>query len=328
MRDSGHRTGNWIERRRARPQRPGWPTSRRFTANRTGALLNCVSNGSISHTKPRVWPGTHGSLVTTPTLAPCYARMQGANTLADDPGVGKIGLVLVVLALVNTARCYNADLARSLAAAPIVGPMIDPPAKTPAYVSVVGTPAASALPETDFATWFPAEPAKDAYDPVVWKAIQGYMAHAGTQAGWTEVCKKISGAAGSDRSASPALGALACSDDGTVTEFQQFAAEVLATRAALALWVKGAPGGAVGGIQGRQGKIRILCSTTVLARQGAASPWGAACTRALDNSYLSGDGAASFAALGEAYTAAATEIAKLDPTVDAEPGYFDDAKKK
>ena len=242
--------------------------------------------------------------------------------------MGKIGFVLVILALIGTARCYNADLAKSLAGVPIVGPLVEPPATVPAYVNTIGTPAASALPETDFATWFPVDPAADPYNPATWKAIQSYMAHAHTQAGWAEVCKKIGEAAGGDRSAKPALGALSCSSDGTVTEFQQFAAQVLATRAAVALWVKGAPGGALGGIQGRQGEIRLLCATTVLARQGPTSPWTSACAKALDTSYLAGDGAATFAALGEAYTAAAAEIAKLDPTVDPEPGYFGDAPKK
>ncbi|MBA4180773.1 MAG: hypothetical protein C0506_09315 [Anaerolinea sp.] len=242
--------------------------------------------------------------------------------------MGKIGLLFVILALLTTARCYDTDLAASLAGMPIVGPMVEPPTTPPAYVATIGTPAASALPEADFATWFPTDPAADAYNPAVWKAIQGYMAHAKTQSGWAEVCKKVGAAAGGDRSANSALGALACSSDGTVTEFQQFSAQVLATRAALALWVKGAPGGTIGAIQGRQGEIRVLCATSVLARQGPASAWPAACAKALDVAYLSGDGATTFAALAEAYTIAAAEIAKLDPTVDPEPGYFAEAAKK
>lgn len=237
--------------------------------------------------------------------------------------------MVVLLALFGTVRCYNADFASSLGGLPVVGPMVAPPAVSPAYVSAIGKPAASALPETDFAKWFPAETPADPYAPALWTAIDAYMTVAGTQAGWAEVCKKVNAAAGADRAANPLLGALACSDDGSVTQFQRFSVEVLAMRASVALWLKGAPGGAIGAVQGRQGELRLLCGSSLIARQGAAaSPWPGACAKALDLAYLTNDGAATFAALGEAYSIAATEIARLDPTIDPEPGYFGPPAKK
>ena len=243
--------------------------------------------------------------------------------------MGKIGLLVVVLALFGSVRCYNADLAASLGGLPIVGPMVAPPASAPAYVNAIGTPVASALPEADFAKWFPAEPTADPYNPALWNGVEAYMTAAGTQAGWAEVCKKIAGAAGADRAASPLLGALACSDDGSVTQFQRFAVEVMAARGSVALWLTGAPGGTLAAIQGRQGELRVLCTSSLVSRQGTAnSPWPGACAKALDIAYLTNDGATTFAALGEAYRIAATEIARLDPTIDQAPGYFGAPVKK
>ena len=262
----------------------------------------------------------------SPPVAP-FIRQP--NVAADDPEVGKIGLIVVVLALFSTIRCYNADLAASLGGLPIVGPMIDPPAVAPAYVKTIGTPAAQALPEADFTAWFPADPATDPYNPALWTVIDAHMFAAGTQAGWAEVCKKLAGAAGADRAANPQLGALACSDNGTVTQLQRFAVGVLAARASVALWLTGAPGGTIGAIQGRQGELRVLCTSSVVSRQGPANgPWQQACTKALDAAYLTNDGAATFAALGAAYTLAAAELARLDPTIDQEPGYFGAPAKK
>ena len=109
--------------------------------------------------------------------------------------MGKIGLIVVVLALFGSARCYNADLAASLGSVPIVGAMISPPAAAPAYVNTIGKPAAAVLPETDFTKWFAVDPAADPYSPALWAAIESYMTTAGTQAGWAEVCKKVAAAA-------------------------------------------------------------------------------------------------------------------------------------
>lgn len=236
--------------------------------------------------------------------------------------MGKVGLVAVVLALLATARCYSADLAGALAGVPIVGPMVSPPASTPGYVSNIGKPATATLPETDFSKWFTLD-APDPYDVTLWTSIESFLANTTTQAGWTEACKKVSAAAGSGRSANPPLGALACSGDGTVTQLQGFAAKLLAAQAMVALWLKGAPGASTGAIQARQGAIRLACAVDVVARQGGSgSAFAQACAKALGVAYLSGDGATTFTALGEAYRLVAGEIARLDPTIDPEPGYF------
>jgi len=236
--------------------------------------------------------------------------------------VKKAPWVFVLLALLGTARCYNADLVSALGGLPIVGPMVQPPPPVPAYVESIGTPAAATLPEADYAAWFPPEAPADPYTTAIWGQVDAFVPVAGTRAGWAEACKAVGGAAGSDRTANPRLGALACSNDPTVTQMQEFALHVLGAQAAVALWIKGELNGSIGAIQARQAELRVFCAAEVIARQGPASPWAAACEKALDAAYLSGDGPATFAALGEAYLAAATEIARLDPEVDAEPGYF------
>jgi hypothetical protein len=240
--------------------------------------------------------------------------------------LGKLGLFFVVLALVGTARCYNADYAASLGGLPVVGAMVSPPPVAPAYVNAIGTPAAVAVPETDFTKWFPTDAAVDPLDPAIWAGIDAFLATTGTQAGWAEACKKAGSAAGADRATNARIGALGCSSDASVTQFQQFAAKVLETQAAVALWMKGAPGGTLSAIQGRQGEVRVLCNSSLVSRQPATSPFVEACAKALDASYLSNGGDVTFGAIGEAYLLVADEIARLDPTVDAEPGYFGEAK--
>ena len=243
---------------------------------------------------------------------------------ADNHGVVKKALfALILLSFLGTARCYNADLASAFGGLPIVGPIVQPPEPVPAYVKTIGTPAPSALPESDFATWFPAETPADPYNAQLWKDIDLFTTIAQTQLGWTEACKKVSGAAGADRAANPKLGALASSNDPTVTQFQQFAVHLLGTQASVALWIKGELNGSTSAIHARQAELRVDCATTVVARQGAPeTPWSQACAKALDASYLSGDGPATFNALGDAYALVAAEIAKLDPEIDQEPGYF------
>ena len=236
--------------------------------------------------------------------------------------MGKYLTLLIGFILLSTARCYGADLEASLGGLPIVGPMVAPVATQPAYITAIGTPAAAAPPETDLATFFPAE-STDPYDVARWTAIRAFLATGHTQAGWTEVCKKAAAAAGAGRAASPSLGALACSNDGSVTAMQQFAVKVLEAQASLALYIKGAPGAGQSAVQGFQGEIRVICTTGILGRQGGpASPWGVACAAALDTAYLGGDAPATFKKLGEAYTAAATLLAAADATIDDAPGYF------
>ncbi len=242
---------------------------------------------------------------------------------ADDHGVISKGLwALVLLAFLGTARCYNADLAGAVGGLPIVGAIVQPPQAPPEYVKAIGTPAPAVLPETDYATWFPAEAPTDPYSAAVWKAVLQFVSATGTRAGWAEACKAVSTVAGSDRAANPRLGAIACSGDATVTEMQQFALHLLGAQASVALWIKGEPNGSTGAIQARQAEVRVLCATGVVSRQGAAAPWAEACAKAKDAAYLAGDGPATFDALAGAYLLAASEIARLDPEIDAEPGTF------
>lgn len=236
--------------------------------------------------------------------------------------VKKALFAVLLVSFLGTAQCYNADLVTALGGLPVVGPMVQPTQPPPAYIETIGTPAPARLPEVDYAAWFPAETPGDPFVLSTWQQIDRFVPVAGTRTGWPEACKAVSGAAGSDRAASPLLGALACSSDPTVTQMQQFALHVLGAQASVALWIKGEPNGSIGAIQARQAELRVFCTAGLIARQGPESPWPAACEKALDASYLSGDGPATFAALGEAYRAAATEIAALDPEIDAEPGYF------
>ncbi len=241
--------------------------------------------------------------------------------------MGKAGLLLVALSLFLSARCYNADMVGALGGLPIVGPMVSPPPATPGYVRAMGTPAPATLPEADPAKWFTADASTAPYDATRWSVIQSYLANASTQPGWAEVCKKISGSAGAGRSDNPQLGALACSADPSVTRLQALAIDILRAQAATALWISGAPGGSPGAIQGAQGEIRVFCATDVTSREGAESPLVHACAKALDTAYVAGDARATFTALGEAYTAVATEIATRDPKVAQEPAYFGAEKK-
>jgi len=243
---------------------------------------------------------------------------------ADDQSVIKKALFgLILLSFVGTARCYNADFASALGGLPIVGPIVVPPAPVPDYLRAIGTPAAATLPEAQYDTWFPAEAPEDPYSVEVWRQVQEFVAIAGSKTGWAEGCKAVGAVAGSDRTANARLGALACSSDATVTQMQQFALQLLGTEASVALWIKGEPNGSTGAIQARQAELRILCTTSVIARQGPeATTWAEACTKAMDASYLTGDGPATFAAIGDAYSLVADELARLDPEIDQEPGYF------
>lgn len=237
--------------------------------------------------------------------------------------MGKLLYLLVVLGLLSSARCYNADLVGALSGLPVVGPIVSPPAPTPAYVNAIGTPAPVKLPDVDPAKWFATEASADPYDPAKWTQVQQFLASADTAAGWAEVCKKMSAAAGSDRSAKPEPGALACSADPSVTRLQQLAVRLFEGQAAVALWLKGAPGASVGAIQGIQGEIRLICSIDTASRQGADSPITQACAKGMDAAYLTAnDGKTTFTAFADAYKLVATEIAKQDPKVAQEPAYF------
>ena len=235
----------------------------------------------------------------------------------------------MAFALFATARCYGAPV--DVSSIPFLS---SPAAATvPASVSSMGTPAAVQLPDLDFAKWFAAAASADGpadpYDVTTWQQVDAFYAIARTPDGWKEACKKAGTAAGAQRSTGPELGALGCSNDPAVTLVQQFAVQLLGMRAEVALWIRGVPGHTRGGIAGRQGEARLMCGVDVIAREGGAdSPYAAACAKALETAYASGDAKATFDAVGEAYRLVADEIARRDPTVDPEAAYYGTAAPK
>ncbi len=249
--------------------------------------------------------------------------------------MGKFAILAVALVLLSTARCYNADYESALGGVPLVGALINPPEPVPVYIDAIGKAAANTLPESDPKTWFglagatdASAGARDAYDVARWRDVATIAEVAGTQAGWAEVCKKVSTAAGAERTAEPKLGAMACSANGTVTALQRAAVGLLAMQAQVALYLRGVPGASVAAIGARQGELRVVCDTDVIGRLGGpGTPYGEACAKALEMDYLAGDAKATFAALDAAYAALAAEIAALDPKTADEPGYFETAKK-
>ncbi|OAI39878.1 hypothetical protein AYO38_06805 [bacterium SCGC AG-212-C10] len=235
--------------------------------------------------------------------------------------MAKILVLAVAFMLMGTARCFGSDAEVSipfLSSTPAVAP--------PASIASIGTPAAITLPEGDYASWFPLGGGADGRDPLnptLWAPIHEFASAAGTASGWAEACKKMTAVAGPDRAAAPEPGALACSDDPSVGRVQKFALQLLATRAATALWMRGAPGHGSAGIQAHLGQLRLLCGIDVIAREGGVSgPYGSACSSVLGSAKLTEGGDALFAALGAAYATVAAEIARRDPTVDPEAGTF------
>jgi hypothetical protein len=237
---------------------------------------------------------------------------------AEDQDVGKLPLLAVAMGLLLTARCYSADVAG-------IPFLSGGGATTPAYVQSIGTPVAVELPESDLAKWFPAEAPDGIGEAATWAQIEQFVTVGGTADGWAAVCKKFGEQVGAERAAKAEFGALACSSDASVTQIQHTAREILGVRANLALFVLGAPNGTVGAVQARQAQLRVTCGIEPATRGEAIA---AACEQALDATYLEDDGRTSFAAAGEAYAAIAAEIARLDPTVDPEPGTFAPAKQE
>ena len=228
--------------------------------------------------------------------------------------MSKIPLVALGLLLLGVLRLQSAGfgwaeglLAESTAVAP-----------APAYADSIGTPAPVALSEAiDFTGWFPAEAAPR--ESAVWRAIDAAAVEAGTPAGWAALCKQASAAVGGDRTADLQLGALACSADVAVTGLQGLALQVLATQAAVALWMTGEPG--------------FVASPSTDARASSASPARLACSLrttsirpsarpALQPSISLGRAVVAtqpWPHLGRAYGAIASEIALRDPETDLEP---------
>ncbi len=228
--------------------------------------------------------------------------------------MSKIPLVVLGLLLLGVLRLQSAGfgwaeglLGGGVAAAPAA-----------AYLDSIGTAAPVALAEAiDFTGWFPA--ATEPRESAVWRAIDAAVVEAGTPAGWAALCKQASAAVGADRTADPQLGALACSADVAVTGLQGLALQVLATQAAVALWMTGEPGFVASTIDGRQGELRLACEAGLLPPHDVDSSLGQACAAAVDLAWQSGDGATTLASLGTAYSAIASEIALRDPETDLEP---------
>ena len=249
--------------------------------------------------------------------------IRRSNTSADDQDMAeKLTLGLLCALLLAVVGLYRLD---SSAGIPFLSS--SPVATVPAYVETIATPAAVALPEIDIDTWFAdsdgAEEAVDPYDSTTWGQIAAFVEESRTPGGWAETCALATSATGGDRVEAPLPGALACSDIAAVTEVQQFAAMVLNAQAEVALWIRGVPGHSLGGIQARQGELRLMCTTAVIAREGGPeSIYAEACTLALDAGYMNGDGPATFDALAAAYALAAADIAVRDATTDPEPAFY------
>lgn len=237
----------------------------------------------------------------------------------------RAGLLAVTSLLFLVARCSNADFAAALGGLPVVGPIVQPAPSLPSYVAAIGTPAPATLPEATIADWFAPAPA----DPVAtWRSAAAFLAAAGTKDGWTAACKKVGETAGANRAANPELGALACSKDGRAVPLQQLALHLLQARASAGLAAAGAPEGTIVALQARQAEVRLDCAVSGSARPVAVgSPLATACARSLETAYLDGDVAATFAALGEAYSTIAAEIARIAPAIDPEPGWSVEATK-
>jgi hypothetical protein len=241
--------------------------------------------------------------------------------------VGKYVLVLVVLLMAGAALASTLRV-EQVEANPLVALVFPPDSQpVPAYVEDIGTAPGVNLPQADYKAWFAPgdefDEERDPLDVATWQEVAAFAAEARSEAGWSAACAAAGGVVTLDRVDEPLLGALGCSDDPSVTRVQQFALQLLDTQAHLALWIRGAPGFAIANVQARQGEVRLQCAVEVVAREGGeASPYAAACALAMDIAYLSGDGKATFEALGEAYALVAAEIARRAPGIDPQPASF------
>lgn len=237
--------------------------------------------------------------------------------------MGKIPIIVVALLLFGVFRLHSVDLAGLVpgggAPAAAAATMDDDTDET--------TPEAEEPP--DVALWFAQGPNADPFSQPLWAEVEEHLTDAKSTAGWTALCALASTATGSDRTAKPLPGALACSDDASVTELQQLAVAILRTQASTALWLRGAPGYGTATIAARQGEVQLRCATGATNRgdESDTITFASICARALDASWKPsddkpGDGPATFAAVKAAYADLATLIAERDATTEAEPMFF------
>jgi hypothetical protein len=235
----------------------------------------------------------------------------------DDPGVGRILIFVVALLFMGVLRLSTANFDN--VAIPFFGGG-EPANPALASAAAIGTPAAVALPESDPASWFGGAEETEAGETTPWADIHQFVAAAGTSGGWAEACKAVGTVAGTDRTANSLLGALACSDDPTVTELQQFAVQLLAAQAEVSLWLLGTDGHDAGAVAGRLAQVRHSCANGLPARQaGAESAYTSACEMSLAVTTLPGDASTLATALGDAYALVAADLAERDPSIDPEP---------
>lgn len=195
--------------------------------------------------------------------------------------------------------------------------MIVPPDAAPAYVETIGTPAPiEVLPELTVETWWPDDPESTAS---TLRNAREWLVAAQTQSGWTALCTAATAAAGSERSLeAPELGALACSDDATVTRLQLFAALVLRLVPETQGYLDGSPGSSKTDFESTLAQIRVECTAGFASRMAATAEVAAAC--ALPGAGLTPTGLVEQSA--GVYRGLATRIATMDPTVDSGPVFF------
>ncbi len=238
--------------------------------------------------------------------------------------MGKIPIIVVALLLFGVFRLHAVDLAELVT-------------RGSAPVAVAATTDDEPDDETmteeeeppDVALWFVQDPDADPFGEPLWATVEEHLADAKSTAGWMKLCALASTATGADRTAKPLPGALACSDDASVTELQQLAVAILRTQASTALWLRGAPGYSTATIAARQGEVQLRCATGSPTRgdESRTVTFASICARALDASWKPsdekpGDGPATFAAVKAAYADLATLIAERDATTEAEPMFF------
>lgn len=241
--------------------------------------------------------------------------------------MGKIPIIVVALLLLGLFRLHSVDFAGLADSLPIGGAPAAAAATSTDEDGGATSPEEEQAP--DLALWFVEDAEADPFAEPLWAVVEENLTDAKSTAGWTELCALASTATGTDRTANPLPGALACSDDASVTKLQQLAVAILRTQASTALWLRGAPGYSTATIAARQGEVQLRCATGSPNRgdESETVTFASICARALDASWKasdvkSSDGPATFAAVKAAYADLATLIAERDATTEAEPMFF------